>query len=217
MWFNSNNQYFRSNTINNLEFSNYTFPNTQTNDGYLSSIRMDNFSKSDTISSFDLSYSGNREFFNKKNKSILFQWDVDNDEKLDFVGSGDSLWWSKDLQILKQFKKISTDDIQLCVVKKSKPLSLAIVEKGTTGHIASWYNFNLKKQNFIKGWDVEIASHDEIALLGAENGIIYIEQNRQFFKIDVNGTIKIQSTPELTQFYGPDSSKINLSIDYLKN
>ena len=217
MWFNSNNQYFRSNTINNLEFSNYTFPNTQTNDGYLSSIRMDNFSKSDTISSFDLSYSGNREFFNKKNKSILFQWDVDNDEKLDFVGSGDSLWWSKDLQILKQFKKISTDDIQLCVVKKSKPPSLAIVEKGTTGHIASWYNFDLKKQNFIKGWDVEIASHDEIALLGAENGIIYIEQNRQFFKIDANGTFKLQSTPELTQFYGPDSSKINLSIDYLKN
>ena len=128
MWFNSNDQYFRSNTINNLEFSNYTYPNSQTNDGYLSSIRLDNFSKSDTTSSFDLSYSGNIKFFNKKNKSILFQWDVDSDKLLEFIGSGDSLWWSKDLDTIKQFKKTLSDDVQLCIAKKSEFIALAIIE-----------------------------------------------------------------------------------------
>ena len=217
MWFNSNNQYFRSNTINNLEFSNYTFPNTQTNDYYISSIRLDNFSKPDTSSSFDLSYSSNRKFFTEKNKSILFQWDVDNDGILDFIGSGDSLWWSKDLEILNQFKKTLSDDVQLCVVKKSEPLSLALIERTRTTYIVSWYNFDSKIENFIKSWDVEIASNDEIILLGAEGGIIYIEQSHQFFKIDANGDSKLQSAPELTEFYGPDSSKINLSVDNLMN
>ena len=217
MWFNSNNQYFRSNTINNLEFSNYTFPNTQTNDYYISSIRLDNFSKPDTSSSFDLSYSSNRKFFTQKNKSILFQWDVDNDGILDFIGSGDSLWWSKDLKILNQFKKTLSDDVQLCVVKKSEPLSLALIERTRTTYIVSWYNFDSKIENFIKSWDVEIASNDEIILLGAEGGIIYIEQSHQFFKIDRNGALRLQSAPELTEFYGPDSSKINLSVDNLMN
>ena len=217
MWFNSNNQYFRSNTINNLEFSNYTFPNTQTNDYYISSIRLDNFSKPDTSSSFDLSYSSNRKFFTEKNKSILFQWDVDNDGILDFIGSGDSLWWSKDLEILNQFKKTLSDDVQLCVVKKSEPLSLALIERTRTTYIVSWYNFDSKIENFIKSWDVEIASNDEIILLGAEGGIIYIEQSHQFFKIDTNGALRLQSAPELTEFYGPDSSKINLSVDNLMN
>ena len=217
MWFNSNNQYFRSNTINNLEFSNYTFPNTQTNDYYISSIRLDNFSKPDTSSSFDLSYSSNRKFFTEKNKSILFQWDVDNDGILDFIGSGDSLWWSKDLEILNQFKKTLSNDVQLCVVKKSEPLSLALIERTRTTYIVSWYNFDSKIENFIKSWDVEIASNDEIILLGAEGGIIYIEQSHQFFKIDTNGALRLQSAPELTEFYGPDSSKINLSVDNLMN
>ena len=217
MWFNSNNQYFRSNTINNLEFSNYTFPNTQTNDYYISSISLDNFSKPDTSSSFDLSYSSNRKFFTEKNKSILFQWDVDNDGILDFIGSGDSLWWSKDLEILNQFKKTLSDDVQLCVVKKSEPLSLALIERTRTTYIVSWYNFDSKIENFIKSWDVEIASNDEIILLGAEGGIIYIEQSHQFFKIDTNGALRLQSAPELTEFYGPDSSKINLSVDNLMN
>ena len=217
MWFNSNNQYFRSNTINNLEFSNYTFPNTQTNDYYISSIRLDNFSKPDTSSSFDLSYSSNRKFFTEKNKSLLFQWDVDSDGILDFIGSGDSLWWSKDLEILNQFKKTLSDDVQLCVVKKSEPLSLALIERTRTTYIVSWYNFDSKIENFIKSWDVEIASNDEIILLGAEGGIIYIEQSHQFFKIDANGALRLQSAPELTEFYGPDSSKINLSVDNLMN
>lgn len=213
MWFNSNDQYFRSNTINNLEFSNYTFPNSQTNDGYLSSIRFDSFSKPDTSSSFNLSYSGNRKFFNKKNKSILFQWDVDNDELLDFIGSGDSLWWSKDLDTIKQFKKTLSDDVQLCVAKKSEFLALAIIERGTTSHIASWYNFDLKIDNFIKAWDAEIFSNNEITLLGAEDDNIYFEQNHQFFKTDENGASQLQNSPEITEFYGPDSSKINLSFD----
>ena len=213
MWFNSNDQYFRSNTINNLEFSNYTFPNSQTNDGYLSSIRFDSFSKPDTSSSFDLSYSGNRKFFNKKNKSILFQWDVDNDELLDFIGSGDSLWWSKDLDTIKQFKKTLSDDVQLCVAKKSEFLALAIIERGIKSHIASWYNFDLKIDNFIKAWDAEIFSINEITLLGAEDDNIYFEQNHQFFKTDESGASLLQNSPEITEFYGPDSSKINLSFD----
>ena len=36
MWFRENNQYFRSNTSDQLEFSSYTFPNTHSNNNYVS-------------------------------------------------------------------------------------------------------------------------------------------------------------------------------------
>ena len=127
------------------------------------------------------------------------------------------MWWSKDLDTIKQFKKTLSDDVQLCIAKKSEFIALAIIERGMTSHIASWYNFDLKIDNFIKAWDAEISSNNEIALLGAEDGVIYIEQNYQFFKIDESGTSQLQNIPEITDFYGPDSSKINLSIDSIMN
>ena len=40
------------------------------------------------------------------NKSIHFQWDIDKDGKLDFVGGGDILWWSNNAIDFNPFDKI---------------------------------------------------------------------------------------------------------------
>jgi len=211
MWFNSNNQFFRSNTINKLEFSSYTYPNTKTNDGYISSIRLDNFSNPDTISSFELSYLDNRKIFDNKNKSLLFQWDIDNDKILEFIGSGDSLWWSKDLEKIKPFKKNRSEMVQISIVKNSDPYSLAIIEKYKKSYFVSLYTFDFHRENFIKAWESEIVSNDEIALIGAEDSSIYFEKNLSYFKMDIYGKYDMPNSFEAIEFFGPDSSKINLS------
>ena len=211
MWFNSNDQYFRSNNINSLEFSNYTYPNTQTNDGYLSSIRIDNFSKTDTTMFFDFSYEGNRLLFNQKNKSILFQWDVNKDDEIDFIGQGDSLWWSSHIDKSKTFKEVRSDDIQLSVVRKSDPVSLAIIEKINNIHYFSLFRFNYDEENFTKVWERSIETSKEITLIGSEDKALYFAKGDFYFKIDQNELVQVSEMDDLLNFNGPDGKKIDIS------
>ena len=65
-------------------------------------------------------------------KSIRFQWDVDRDGDLDFVGGGDVLWWSDDLINFKKISKINRKLIDLIVAKDDKNthlISLVELEK----------------------------------------------------------------------------------------
>lgn len=211
MWFNSNNQFFRSNNINNLEFSNYTYPNTQTNNDYLTSIRIDNFSNTDTIMSFDFNYTNNRLFFKQNNKSTLFQWDVDSDGTLDFIGIGDSLWWSNNIQKSISFKKIHSDEVQLSVVRNSEEVSLAIIEKIQNVHYFSLYSFNPKIQNFTKTWERSIDSNEKITLIGSEDSTVHFTKNQFYYKIDSYELIQEPETFVAISFTGPYGQNIDLS------
>ena len=213
MWFKANNQFFRSNTINNLEFSSYTNPNTHTNNGYLSSILINNFSNTDTSMSFDFNYSRNRKFLITNNKSILFQWDIDRDDNLDFIGSGDSLWWSKDLEKIVSFKSNLSKDVQVCIAKNTEQTSIAIIEKYKKSYFVSRYIFNLNKKNFIKTWEREIVSPSKITLLKADEMYIYFEQDLRYFKVSVDGMQIVSNLSEAIKFLYPDSSIVNFKTN----
>ena len=94
MWFGENKEYFRANADGSMDFSSFTHPNTKSNSGANSGINISNISKAGENMSFTLSSSYDMAFLKDENKSILFQWDVDGDGDLDFVGGGDSIWYS---------------------------------------------------------------------------------------------------------------------------
>ena len=217
MWFRENNQYFRSNTSDQLEFSSYTFPNTHSNNNYVSGIHINNISETDTIMSFDLNSSYDVEFFDVKNKSILFQWDIDQDGRLEFIGSGDSLWWSNDLNQLNTFKENFTENIQFCIVKNSNPTALVVVEKLYRAYNIYWYEYDDNIKNFLLLWDRRIESNaDEIGLLGAVQKSIFYKRRDVFFQIDKNGYNEIDYPKDLLSFSATNSSQIFYTDQVLK-
>ena len=217
MWFRENNQYFRSNSSDQLEFSSYTFPNTHSNNNYVSGIHINNISETDTIMSFDLNSSYDVEFFDVKNKSILFQWDIDQDGRLEFIGSGDSLWWSDDLNQLNTFKENFTENIQFCIVKNSNPTALVVVEKLYRAYNIFWYEYDDKIKNFLLLWDRRIESNtDEIGLLGAVQKSIFYKRRDVFFQINENGYNKIDYPKDLLSFSATNSSQIFYTDQVLK-
>ena len=217
MWFRENNQYFRSNSSDQLEFSSYTFPNTHSNNNYVSGIHINNISETDTIMSFDLNSSYDVEFFDVKNKSLLFQWDIDQDGRLEFIGSGDSLWWSDDLNQLNTFKENFTENIQFCIAKNSNPTALVVAEKLYRAYNIFWYEYDDKIKNFLLLWDRRIESNaDEIDLLGAVQKSIFYKRRDVFFQIDENGYNKIDYPKDLLSFSATNSSQIFYADQVLK-
>ena len=217
MWFRENNQYFRSNSSDQLEFSSYTFPNTHSNNNYVSGIHINNISETDTIMSFDLNSSYDVEFFDVKNKSILFQWDIDKDGRLEFIGSGDSLWWSDDLNQLNTFKENFTENIQFCIVKNSNPTALVVVEKLYRAYNIYWYEYDDNIKNFLLHWDRRIESNaDEIGLLGAVQKSIFYKRRDVFFQINKNGYNEIDYPKDLLSFSATNSSQIFYTDQVLK-
>ena len=217
MWFRENNQYFRSNTSDQLEFSSYTFPNTHSNNNYVSGIHINNISETDTIMSFDLNSSYDVDFFDVKNKSILFQWDIDQDGRLEFIGSGDSLWWSNNLNQLNTFKENFTDNIQFCIVKNSNPTAFVVVEKIYRAYNIFWYEYDDKIKNFLLLWDRRLESNaGAIDLLGAVQKSIFYKRGAVFFQIDENGYNKIDYPKDLLSFSATNSSQIFYTDQVLK-
>ena len=100
MWFPENKEYYRANSNGSMTFSSFTFPNTKSNKNANSGILINDISRSSKSMSFKIASHYDISIINDKNKSILFQWDVDNDGDLDFVGEDDSLWWSDNLEDL---------------------------------------------------------------------------------------------------------------------
>ena len=217
MWFRENNQYFRSNTSDQLEFSSYTFPNTHSNNNYVSGIHINNISETDTIMFFDLNSSYDVDFFDVKNKSILFQWDIDQDGRLEFIGSGDSLWWSNNLNQLNTFKENFTDNIQFCIVKNSNPTAFVVVEKIYRAYNIFWYEYDDKIKNFLLLWDRRLESNaGAIDLLGAVQKSIFYKRRDVFFQIDKNGYNKIDYPKDLLSFSATNSSQIFYTDQFLK-
>ncbi|SVC74127.1 uncharacterized protein METZ01_LOCUS326981, partial [marine metagenome] len=105
MWFSDNQEYYRANADGNMNFSTFSYPNTKSNSGANSGIKINKISKVGEKMSFEYSSSYNVSYINDINKSIIFQWDVDNDGDLDFLGEGDSLWWGDDLNNINSFYK----------------------------------------------------------------------------------------------------------------
>ena len=152
MWFAENQEYFRANAEGSLDFSSFTYPNTKSNSGANSGINISNISKAEETMSFTLSSSYDVTYLTKNNKSILFQWDVDGDGDLDFVGEGDSLWWGDDLNNINAFYKNDGEDLQICVAQSSIITNLAVKSKKDDKIQLKWFEFDFDTKNFILIW-----------------------------------------------------------------
>jgi hypothetical protein len=183
MWFAENQEYFRANAEGSLDFSSFTYPNTKSNSGANSGINISNISKAGKTMSFILSSSYDMEFLKDENKSILFQWDVDGDGDLDFVGEGDSLWWGDDLNDVNAFYKNENEDLQICVAQSSIITNLAVIGKKDNKIQLKWFEFDFDTKNFIliwKNWKPDAGSTRLLKAHAPDKKIWILDNDSQF-------------------------------------
>ncbi|MAV15999.1 MAG: hypothetical protein CMG08_04200 [Candidatus Marinimicrobia bacterium] len=103
MWFLGNQEYFRINSGKSMSFSSSTYPNTKSNSKASSFIELINISNSSDTMSLSVYHQFERISITKKNKIFSLQYDIDQDGDIDFIGNGDSLWWSDNLNVVRSF------------------------------------------------------------------------------------------------------------------
>jgi len=192
VWFPANDQYFRSNTVSSLEFSNYTYPNSKTTNDNETGLVLNNFSRADTVMSFHLNTTYNAMHLPDENKSVLIQWDVDGDAKLDFIGTGDSLWWSSELENPKSFYKTMNNNFQLSIGQDSDLVSLALIECSALSCNFSSFIFNAIANTFILDWHFPSNLSSDIELIHSTGEHIIVKVDKSFYKIDKNGATIIE-------------------------
>ena len=168
MWFAENKEFFRANAEGSMDFSAYTYPNSKSNSGANSGVNIIDISHGGESMSFDLSSSYDAAYLTDENKSILFQWDVDGDGDLDFVGEGDSLWWGDDLNDINAYYKNEGKNLQVCVVQNSNFTTLAMVKQVGNDQVVEWFKFDETIQNFQLMWTNRIRALSATKLLKAD-------------------------------------------------
>ena len=215
MWFAENQEYFRANAEGSMDFSSFTHPNTKSNSGANSGVNISNISKSGGTMSFTLSSSYDMAFLKDENKSILFQWDVDGDGDLDFVGEGDSLWWGDDLNDISTFYNDEGEDIQACIVQNSNSTGLAIVSNKQNEIFFKWFEFDSDIENFVLTWENKKTSIGSTRLLKADG------QHKQIWIIDddsqsivsVDSIINLNLTHDNLPYIGNNHHRISYYLD----
>ena len=217
MWFAKNLEYFRANSTNSMDFSSFTYPNTKSNSGANSGIHISNVSDAGKTMSFNLSSSYDMKIIEDSSKSILLQWDIDNDGNLDFIGFGDSLWWSTDLKNFKTFHKSIYNDYQICVVQNSainsNPLSIVFVSKDETNSNFEWFEYDVNDKNFSLKWVYKLDNINKIELLKADVKGVWIKKEKSFLIINSNGIIDDSINPYLLSYNSPLSIPVILDND----
>ena len=215
MWFAENQEYFRANAEGSMDFSSFTHPNTKSNSGANSGVNISNISKAGGTMSFTLSSSYDMAFLKGENKSILFQWDVDGDGDLDFVGEGDSLWWGDDLNDIRTFYNDEGEDIQACIVQNSNSTGLAIVSNKQNEIFFKWFEFDSDIENFVLTWENKKTSIGSTRLLKADG------QHKQIWIIDdysqsivsVDSIINLNLTHDNLPYIGNNHHRISYYLD----
>ncbi|MBC8344923.1 MAG: hypothetical protein ISR82_02335 [Candidatus Marinimicrobia bacterium] len=176
MWFADNPEYFRANAEGSMDFSSFTYPNTKSNSGANSGINISNISKAGENMSFTLSSSYDVAYLKDENKSILFQWDVDGDGDLDFIGAGDSLWWGDDLNDINAFYKNEGKDLQVCVAQNTNPTALATLRSVDNDWVVEWFEFDPTIKEFVRIWENKKPVLGSIQLLKANDQQVWIKE-----------------------------------------
>ena len=189
MWFPENKEYYRANSNGSMTFSSFTFPNTKSNKNANSGILINDISRSSKSMSFKIASHYDISIINDKNKSILFQWDVDNDGDLDFVGEDDSLWWSDNLEDFIFIENIDGKLLEVIVAQNSDTTSLAVLNKKNNKHIFKWIVFDTFTGNFSPKWKNEITNASQVKFLKADgdNESIWIIKDGKHLIIDSFG------------------------------
>ena len=193
MWFPDNQEYYRANADGHMNFSTFSYPNTKSNSGANSGIKINKISKVGEKMSFEYSSSYNVSSINDINKSIIFQWDLDNDGDLDFLGEGDSLWWSDDLNNINSFYRTTKDNYQICVAQNSDPVALAVLSESENNYLFEWFEFDHITKDFVLKWMNKKENFESIKLLKADGDKeqILVQYKKSFFKVDKKEMIEI--------------------------
>lgn len=165
MWFAENNEYYRANLSESMDFTSYTYPNTKSNSGANSGINILDISRADESMTFNLFYSYDSIYLKDKRKSILFKWDVDDDGDLDFIGEGDSLWWGDGLNSVQAFSNISGKYFQACVVQNTSTTALATIQAMEKYWSIEWFSFDKNSNTFLKIWEKRKTITKDLKLL----------------------------------------------------
>ena len=213
MWFAENQEYFRANSKGSMTFSSYTFPNSKSKLGANSGLIISDIPKANKSMTINLSSNYDIILIDDMKKSIRFQWDVDRDGDLDFVGGGDVLWWSDDLINFKKISKINRKLIDLIVAKDDKNTHLISLVELEKNCIIEWFEFNPKTKSFYSSWKKIINSKESISLVNADgkNYKVNIQISENYFSVNELGLNQL----EKNNF--PFSTSNNEAILHLKD
>ena len=147
MWFLENEEYFRSNDINSMSFTAFTYPNSNSNSNSSSNIEVLDISSTNDTMRFSVNFLNDIYRLKDLNKNIVLQYDVDKDGNLDFIGNGDSLWWSEDLKIYHTFS-VGSSNTEI-VIGENTTTNLITYDHILSKNSYSLFNFDNENKNFI--------------------------------------------------------------------
>ena len=196
MWFSENQEYFRANAKGSMVFSSHTFPNSKSKTGASSGIVISDISKANKSMTFNVLSNYEVITLGDVNKSIHFQWDIDKDGNLDFVGGGDILWWSNNASDFNKISNIDNNLIDILVAKDDSKTHLVSLEKLDEGYFIEWFEFDSNVKRFFSNWKKEISTSEEISLISADGDKykLIIKIGKNFFSVDKEGSNKINKT-----------------------
>ena len=215
MWFKENLEYFRANSNNSMDFTSFTYPNTKSNSKANSGIYISDISNAGKTMSFNLTSSYNIKVIADTSKSILFQWDINDDGNLDFIGFGDSLWWGSSLKKFKTFNKSSNNNYQTCIVQNSssnsKSLEVAFISHKNNDSIFEWFEFDIDNENFNIKWSYKLENINNLELLKADIEGVWVKQDDKLLLVNNEGVVNNDIDPNLLPYTSSLSSPIILN------
>ena len=215
MWFKENLEYFRANSNNSMDFTSFTYPNTKSNSKANSGIYISDISNAGKTMSFNLTSSYNIKVIDDTSKSILLQWDINDDGNLDFIGFGDSLWWGSSLKNFKTFNKSSNNNYQTCIVQNSssnsKSLEVAFISHKNNDSIFEWFEFDIETENFNIKWSYKLDNINNLELLKADIEGVWVKQNDKVLLVNNEGVVNNDIDPNLLSYTSSLSSPIILN------
>ena len=166
MWFKGNLEYERSNPdMKGLypEFSQYTYPSTNSNSGSSSFISIDNIGNQSDTMSFNIYNSILADGFPDSSLHIRMVFDLDDDGIMDIIGGEDSIWISQENDVSNKsyFYSSSNEVYNISIGSNNNTKSLIILERDS---VASYVNFFQKTPNDPY---LEYVFSDTISLLDA--------------------------------------------------
>ena len=215
MWFKENLEYFRANSNNSMDFTSFTYPNTKSNSKANSGIYISDISNAGKTMSFNLTSSYNIKVIADTSKSILLQWDINDDGNLDFIGFGDSLWWGSSLKNFKTFNKSSNNNYQTCIVQNSssnsKSLEVAFISHKNNDSIFEWFEFDIETENFNIKWSYKLDNINNLELLKADIEGVWVKQDDKVLLVNNEGVVNNDIDPNLLSYTSSLSSPIILN------
>ncbi len=145
LWYSGNLEYEAANKNNNdaIEFSPFTFPNTNSNRGSNSNLSISNIGiASDTVL-ISISNNLTLDGFPDNALSIIYQVDLDADGESEIIGGKDTLWWSRsDAKIRHNFYHLPSEKNYFTFTKENDQNKLVVLSEVGDSLKIAWFELN---------------------------------------------------------------------------